>query len=68
MSIIDFTAKKEERDQNDAEWQGTLAELQELTTAEERIEMFNAFFSGDEGRKQAIIERIQARQRKEAGR
>ena len=68
MNIINFNDKKQARDQNDAEWQGTLEELQELTTAEERIKIFQAFFSGDEDRKQAIIERISERRNRQGGR
>ena len=68
MNIINFNDKKQARDQNDPEWQGTLEELQELTTAEERIEIFQAFFSGDEDRKQAIIERISERRNRQGGR
>lgn len=67
MTPIDFTAKKQERDEFRAEWDAMYQELCLYTTSEERAEMVFAFYSGDESRKQAIIQRIQDRHRRESG-
>lgn len=66
--MIDFNAKKQARDEWEAEGMILYRQFMESTTEAERAELLPAFMSGDEAQMNAIAEKIQARHRKEAGR